>query len=47
MLYNIKGGHGGKEWVDKHIEAFIPIGGPLLGATKSFQHIYLEKIHKV
>ena len=25
------GGHGGKDWVHKHVESFIPIGGPLLG----------------
>ncbi|KAG8885161.1 hypothetical protein FRB97_001979 [Tulasnella sp. 331] len=27
------GGNGGKDWVDKHIEAFVNIGGPLLGVS--------------
>lgn len=29
------GGNGGPEWIDKHIESFINIGGPLLGLPKS------------
>ncbi|KAG8890015.1 hypothetical protein FRB98_001450 [Tulasnella sp. 332] len=29
------GGNGGKDWVDKHIEAFVNIGGPLLGVPKA------------
>ncbi len=28
------GGHGRKDWVDKYIDSFIPVGGPLLGAPK-------------
>ncbi|EPZ34601.1 Lecithin:cholesterol/phospholipid:diacylglycerol acyltransferase-like protein [Rozella allomycis CSF55] len=30
-----KGGKGGSKWIEKHIEHFINIAGPLLGAPKS------------
>ncbi|KAG8980879.1 hypothetical protein FRB93_008884 [Tulasnella sp. JGI-2019a] len=41
VLYFLKwveaesGGNGGRDWVDKHIEAWINIGGPLLGVPKA------------
>ena len=28
------GGGGGADWVDRHIESFVNIGGPLLGVPK-------------
>lgn len=33
------GGNGGKEWVDKYIESYVNIAGPLLGAPKSISCI--------
>ena len=30
-----KGGHGGKQWVQNHIESFVNIGGPMLGVPKA------------
>lgn len=33
------GGNGGKNWVDKHIESYVNIAGPLLGAPKSISCI--------
>ncbi len=29
------GGNGGYGWIDKHIEAFVPIGAPFLGVPKA------------
>jgi len=29
------GGNGGPNWVNEHVEAFINIGGPLLGLPKA------------
>lgn len=33
------GGGGGNQWIDKHVESFINLAGPLLGAPKSVSTI--------
>lgn len=33
------GGKGGSKWVDQHIEAFVSIGGPLLGCPKAVSSV--------
>lgn len=30
-----KGGKGGPEWVENHVESFVNVAGPLLGVPKA------------
>eukprot|EP00403_Amphidinium_massartii_P038608 CAMPEP_0178443820 /NCGR_PEP_ID=MMETSP0689_2-20121128/39122_1 /TAXON_ID=160604 /ORGANISM="Amphidinium massartii, Strain CS-259" /LENGTH=924 /DNA_ID=CAMNT_0020067899 /DNA_START=80 /DNA_END=2855 /DNA_ORIENTATION=+ len=35
----------GREWIDEHIELFLPIGGPFLGAPKTLRGLFMgEKL---
>ena len=33
------GGDGGEDWVERHIESFVNVGGPLLGVPKALSAI--------
>ena len=33
------GGNGGEDWVERHIESFVNVGGPLLGVPKALSAI--------
>ena len=31
---------GGKAWLDKHVHSFMPIGGPMLGASSGTEQFF-------